>query len=227
MEAVHPGWYIVGTVGIALLPLFLGLCTSYLKISVVLNMIRSGIGAQQVPSGLVTMALSVALTLFVFGPLLNQTAQMASGVGWPSLSEAPSSDALEQAAQLIAPWKTFLRSQTGDRELAIFRQLAQQCTDCIDDSRFDRMNGSEDEPSLFELLPAFLVSELKEAFAIGFVVLLPMLVVDLIVANVLMGLGMFMVSPVMVSLPIKLFLFVVSDAWVLLTNGLVHSYVVT
>jgi len=236
----NPFWIVGMTFVVALLPVLAGLLTSYIKVSIVLGMLRSALGAQQVPSGLVVMALSMALTGFIMGPTIEETFEIAEGIDFEVIKEAPSIDSISAFAPLLDPWRNFMMKHTGSRELAVFEGLANSvdypnATEAPADTAEHSVGGFEiellvdevfdpEKISLRILIPAFVLSELKGAFAMGFVLLLPFLVVDLIVANVLVGMGMFMVSPVMISLPLKLMLFVVADGWLLLSKGLIESY---
>lgn len=211
MSSINPIWLLMCAVFLALVPLLIGLVTSYIKISIVLGLFRSGLGAQQVPSGLVVMALSFAMTLFVMAPTLEETRRIGETVDFARLAANPKLENLKPLEVLLEPWTSFVSEHAGAAEVAAFTGLA---------APKSKLEGR----SLRVLIPAFILSELKEAFAMGFVLLLPFLVVDLIVANILVGMGMYMVSPVMISLPLKLILFVLCDGWMLLTKGLIASY---
>ena len=206
---------LLASLALGLLPLLAGVASSYLKVSIVLGMIRSGLGAQQVPGTMVTMSLAVAITLAVMAPVLSRSADVVTSLDAQKLSKSSPHDVLEQLAPAIAPWREFMQKHTGERELAVMRQAMK--------SNFEALKNDQ-IIELRALIPAFVLSELKQGFAMGFVVLLPFLVIDLVVANLLVGMGMMMVSPVMVSLPLKLLLFVLSDGWLLLCRGLIESY---
>ena len=183
-------------------------------------MLKNALGAGDVPSGAVIAALSAILTLYVMAPVGEQIAE-AAGPSATSIDVAdPLSDldALGEAITAgVAPLKAFLTRNAGSRERALFLELAQ-------DARGDDGRDSVSENDLLVVLPAFLVTELSEAFQIGFLVFLPFLVVDLVVSNVLMSLGMHMLNPTQVSMPFKLLLFVVVDGWYLLARALVLGY---
>ena len=216
MTTTHPFWIILATLVIALMPIVVGVATSYIKVTVVLGLLKSGIGAQQVPGTVVVMALACAITMYVMGPTIDETVTRARGINFEALAREPSTENIRALGPLLEPWKNFMESHVGERERQAFTAL-----------RSSDKSGSSSEGELLsmrELVPAFVLSELKESFAMGFVLLLPFLVIDLIVANVLAGMGMFMVSPAMISLPLKLILFVVADGWLLLTRGLIVSY---
>jgi type III secretory pathway component EscR len=236
MTTLNPFWLILLTALLALIPVMIGLVTSYVKVSVVLGMLRSGLGAQQVPGNLVVMAVSLAITFYVMSPVVLETAELAEQINFSIVLKNPSIESLEKLAPLFEPWREFMRKHAGQREL---KALGEMRVSALADlpglkggnppavvqapSNAVSKNLQEDPP-LRVLLIAFVLTELKEAFAMGFVLILPFLVIDLIVANLLAGLGMFMVSPLLISLPLKLILFVVSDGWVLLTRGLINSY---
>ncbi len=211
----NPIWLIIfGTVA-ALMPLIIGLLTSYLKVSIVLNVLKNALGTQQVPSSLVVMALSMALTFHIMSPQLNTSFAELNKIKFPKKIENID---VEKFKVVALPWIEFLKKHAGERELKVLKQ----------GSKKKKINSEEEvEKEITDLktiVPAFVLTELKEAFSMAFVVLLPFMVIDLIVANILVGLGMHMLSPVMISLPLKILLFVVSDAWLLLTKGLVESY---
>ncbi len=214
-QSLHPEWFVIGSLAIAFLPLLLGVLTSYLKVSVVLSMLRSGLGAQNTPSAMVTMALSLGLTLSIMAPVFQESKQASDRIDFSLLKKKPTKEVADTFAPVVKPWMDFLTQHAGEREKAVFLQPTTE----------EEVAQQKTSPDVQGILLAFLTAELKEAFAIGFVVLLPFLVVDLVVANLLVGLGMFMVSPVMIALPLKLLLFVLADGWVLLTQGLLHSYV--
>jgi flagellar biosynthesis protein FliP len=228
LNQVHPLWTVVAAFCFALLPLLLGVLTSYVKISIVLGMLKSALGTQNVPGNVVVMALSLAMTIFVMGPVLEQSWKGLSHLDSSVFYESPNLEIALQLDGAIQPWKEFLRRHARNREILLLVELEkdirrnegheQQLTEALE---FD-----PSDVSLRVLMPAFLLSELKSAFAMAFILLVPFLVIDLIVANLLVGMGMFMVSPIMISLPLKLVLFVASDGWILLTRSLVHSYFV-
>lgn len=211
-ESINPYWLIVGSGAIAFIPFFVGIATSYVKMSIVFGMIRSALGAQNVPSGLIVTALSLTMTIYVMGPVIEISVERASALRSSDLKREP----IKSLTPLVQPWRKFLSDHAGPRELQMLVALRSGGS--------SSSSISPDEVSIAVLLPAFLLSELKAAFSMAFVVLLPFLVIDLVVSNILVGLGMYMVSPVMISLPLKLLLFVTSDAWLLIVKGLIESY---
>lgn len=234
MSTSNPIWLVVVAGVMALLPLLVGLVTSYIKISVVLGMLKSGIGAQGVPSAIVIMALSLAMTLFIMGPVLTETATVADTLDYSAISKEPNRKNIETLLPLVEPWKVFMSKHAGNRELSTLEHLARGQKAKVEDNKKDQkieptnISDSADigRNTMSILIPAFILTELKEAFAMGFVLLLPFLAVDLIVSNILVGLGMNMVSSSMVALPLKLMIFVLADGWLLLSKGLVTSYTI-
>lgn len=205
---------------LAVVPLLLMVTTSYVKIAVVFSILRNGLGTGQVPSGTVIAALAAILSLYVMAPVGEQIAEEAG----PAAAEIDPADPLADLEALgaaidagLVPLKGFLERNAGQREQALFLDLARQ-------ARPDNQQDRVSEGDLLVLLPSFLITELTEAFQIGFLVLLPFLVVDLVVSNVLMSLGMHMMNPTQVSMPFKLLLFVLVDGWYLLARALVVGY---
>lgn len=190
------------------LPALLLAFTAFTRIAVVLFLLRQGLGSHTAPPNLVLMALAVLLTIFVMLPALKTINTEAYQ---PYLAgQLAFNDAAEQASQ---PLKTFMLRQTRAEDLSLFTEGDKT----IDPKQVDSV-------PLAALAPAFLTSELKTAFQIGFMVVLPFLVIDLVVAAVLTALGMIMVPPQLVSLPLKLLLFVTVDGWHLLVGSLIGSF---
>jgi len=190
------------------LPAVLLLMTSFTRIVIVLSLLRHALGTQASPPNQVVIGLSLFLTLFVMGPVVDRIYSEAY-VPYTQ-QKLPFDQALDRAQ---APLRTFMLKQTREPDLALFIKLA----------RAQAPKTKEDIP-LRVLVPAFVTSELKTAFQIGFMVFLPFLIIDLVVASVLMSMGMMMLSPVLISLPFKLMLFVLVDGWTLLIGSLVASF---
>ena len=193
---------------LSLAPAILLTCTSFTKILVVLGLTRNALGLQQTPPNQVLAGLALFLSLFIMTPVL--TAMNSEGL-------KPYMDGSKTSAQAWAdgskPLKNFMLDHTDDAELELLTNVAKR------DLPKDRK-----DVELTTLVPAFILSELKEAFIIGFIVFIPFLVIDIVVSGALMALGMMMMPPVMVSLPFKLLLFVLVDGWGLLIKSLVASY---
>ena len=199
---------LLGLTLLSLVPAILLTCTSFTKILVVLGLTRNALGLQQIPPNQVLAGLALFLSLFIMSPVLKQ--MNAEGVQ-PYLSGAKTqTQAFEDGVQ---PLRGFMLKQTGDKEIALLTDVAHR--------------AKPDKPSdvaLTTLIPAFILSELKQAFIIGFMIFIPFLVIDIVVSAGLMSLGMMMMPPVMVSLPFKILLFVLVDGWGLIIKALVQSY---
>jgi type III secretion protein R len=200
---------------VGLLPFAFMALTSFVKIATVLQIVRGAIGANGVPSSTVVLALSAALTLIAMAPVGSRIAERLQ----PLLgsSAADPGELLRGAVDAVRePLRVFLNDNASVDEKARFLKLAKKKRPADD---------SVSDTDLMVVVPAFLVTELLEAFALGFAIYLPFLVIDLVVANVLIGLGMQMMNPTQISLPFKLLLFVAADGWGLLAEALVTGYV--
>ncbi len=194
---------------------FMG-ATAFIKISTVLQIVRSAIGAQGVPSNTVMMALATSLTLVAMAPVGQQILDRAAPL--THAKGLDSSTTLERAVDAVRePMRAFLSSNASEKERARFLSVARSARSEADR---DKVGASD----FTVLVPAFVVTELTEAFAVGFLLFLPFLVIDLVVSNVLLALGMQMLSPTQVSLPFKLLLFAAIDGWGLLAQALVAGY---
>jgi flagellar biosynthesis protein FliP len=192
---------------LTLLPSLVIMMTAFTRIIVVFAILRQAIGLQQTPSNQILIGLAIFLTAFVMMPVLQQINTVAVE---PYLAETlPPQDALAAA---VEPIRTFMLAQTREDDLSLFVDLA------------DDQAVTPEDVNFFVLVPAFMTSELKTAFQMGFMLFIPFLVIDLIVASVLMSMGMMMLSPLMISLPFKIMLFVVVDGWVLVMGTLATSF---
>jgi flagellar biosynthetic protein FliP len=192
---------------LSLIPFLLMMCTSFVRIIVVLSLVRSAIGASALPPNAVLSGLALVLTLVVMTPTLQRIEREA--VDPYSHGSVSQSQALERAAR---PLRDFMLRQTRVADVALFERVARR-----------RPEPPASAP-LTVLVPAFVVGELRGAFAIGFALYLPFVAIDLAVAAMLMGLGMMMLSPPVVSLPVKLLLFVMVDGWALVCGGVAASF---
>ncbi len=199
---------LIGLTLISLLPAILLTCTSFTKILVVLGLTRNALGLQQTPPNQVLVGLALFLSLFIMGPVLSQVND--EGLQPYLDGDKAASVAFEDG---LEPLRGFMLDNTDDDELVLLTSVADK------DLPKDRS-----EVSTATLVPAFVLSELKAAFIIGFIVFIPFLVIDIVVSGALMALGMMMMPPVMVSLPFKLLLFVLVDGWALVIKSLVASY---
>ena len=193
---------------LSLAPSILIMMTSFTRIVVVLSLLRTALGTATAPPNAVIVALALFLTAFVMGPAL----QTAYDFGIRPLinNEITVEQAFERSSQ---PLKLFMQKNVREKDLALFSDLSRE-----------PRPATPEELSLRILVPAFMISELKRAFEIGFLLFLPFLIIDLVVASVLMSMGMMMLPPVVVSLPFKLIFFVLVDGWSLVAGSLVQSY---
>ena len=194
---------------LSFLPAILLMMTGFTRIVIVLSLLRQAIGTQSAPPNQVIIGLSLFLTLFVMGPTLDQVYQDAYV---PYTTNVIGFE--EAAAKAEAPMRQFMLKQTRQSDFSLFSRLA----------RLDASVTAETAPFRV-LVPAFVTSELKSAFQIGFMIFIPFLVIDMVVSSILMSLGMMMLSPVLVALPFKLMLFVLADGWNLLIGSLAASFV--
>jgi type III secretory pathway component EscR len=205
---------------LAAIPLMVVTATCYLKCSVVLSLLRGGFGTQQAPSNAMVMALSLVISLAVMEPVGQEVYAQFTHLKTSDLTRLPVPRLIERVGETLAPWQRFLRKHCGERELEVFSGQV----DGVVVSGATASNDPQPEVRPIQLLAAFVLSEIRRGFVAAFVLLIPFFVVDVVVANVLVGLGLTMMSPVVVSLPIKLLLFITCDGWLLLASGMLQSY---
>ena len=193
---------------LSLAPSILIMMTSFTRIVVVLSLLRTALGTATAPPNSVIISLALFLTAFVMGPAFQQAYDI--GVKPLMNNEITTEQAFERSAE---PMRAFMLKNVRDKDLHLFMDMSRE-------PRPDK----PDDLSLRILVPAFMISELKRAFEIGFLLFLPFLIIDLVVASVLMSMGMMMLPPVVVSLPFKLIFFVLVDGWSLVAGSLVQSY---
>jgi flagellar biosynthetic protein FliP len=193
---------------LTLAPAILIMMTGFTRIIIVLSFLRQAMGIQQMPPNQLLVGLSLFLTFFVMGPAFKEINE--TGVQ-PYLAGKISQDAALENS--LAPLRKFMFHQTRDQDLALFVKLA----------KIEAPKTRADVPTIV-LVPAFVVSELKTAFQIGFIIFLPFLVIDIVASSVLMAMGMMMLPPVVISLPFKIMLFVLVDGWGLLIGSMVKSF---
>ena len=193
---------------ISLAPGLLIMTTSFTRIVVVLSFLRNAMGTMQAPSNQIIVGLSLFITFFIMSPVWQQINTTALQ---PFKAQTISQE--EAFHRAVQPVRKFMLSQTREKDLALFVSI----------SKSPRPKNADDIPTL-TLIPAFMISELRTAFQIGFLIYVPFLVVDMVVASVLMSMGMMMLPPVMISLPFKILLFVLVDGWGLVIGSLVKSF---
>lgn len=194
---------------LTLIPAALFCLTGFTRILIVLGFIRTAIGTPTAPPNQVLVGIALFLTLFVMAPTFNTIKTTA----WDPL-EAGRIDTAQAVERAQVPLREFMFRQTRDKDLALFVRLS---------GTREQPRTRRDIPTT-TLIPAFIISELKTAFQIGFMIFLPFLIIDLIVASTLMSMGMIMLPPVFISLPFKILLFVLVDGWALITDSLVRSF---
>ena len=193
---------------LTLAPSILIMTTSFSRIIIVLSFLRQAMGTQQTPPTQVLIGLGLFLTLFVMSPIWSEVNERALR---PYLAEEMSQ--LEALKQAETPIKKFMLRQTREKDLALFIHLGNE----------NKVNHAE-EASMQTIIPAFIISELKTAFQIGFLIYIPFLILDMVVASILLSMGMMMLPPVLISLPFKLMLFVMVDGWYLTVGSLMKSF---
>ncbi len=216
LTAFSPSSALLTVIFLALAPFVAVMVTSFTKIVVVLSLLRNALGVQQIPPNLVLNGLALILTLYVMYPVGQKV--MSNLEGQENIAESTESMLLAADAAK-EPVREFLLKHSREREREFFLNTVQRMVD---------KEGLNTEPlsssDFIVIIPAFTVSELTTAFQIGFLIFLPFIVIDLVIANILMAMGMMMLSPTVVSLPFKLLLFVLIEGWAKLAHGLVLSY---
>ncbi len=193
---------------LSLAPSILVLMTSFTRISIVLSFVRKAVGTQSTPSNQIVIALSLFLTFFVMAPVFKNINDNAFQ---PYLKGNLTNEQFYKKS--ITPLRNFMLKQTREKDLALM----------IKSSKLEKPNSAEDLP-LQVIVPAFAISELRIAFEMGFLIYLPFLMIDMIVASILMSMGMMMLPPVLISAPFKILLFVMVDGWYIVIDALVHSF---
>jgi type III secretion protein R len=209
-----PSSALITVIVLALMPFVAVMITSFTKIVVVLSLLRNALGLQQVPPNLIINGLAIVLSIYIMFPVGNKIYQSAVEVENPVKDTGTLLQVLNNSKE---PMREFLSKHTNTEEKQFFYSSINRLFEKKekDDIRMD---------DYIVLIPAFTVSELTTAFQIGFLIFLPFIVIDLVIANILMAMGMMMLSPTVISLPFKLLLFVLIDGWTKLTHGLVLSY---
>ena len=198
----------------AIVPFAIMMVTSFSKIVVVLSIVRSALGTQQAPPTMVLTGLAAVLSATIMAPTFERMWEAGKGL---SVDTSDAMSMFSQATSVLQPLRDFLVKHGSPEERAHFVDMAKEL-------RADEENPQVNESDLAIVVPAFVITELKEAFIIGFLIFLPFLVLDMLIANVLLALGMQTLSPSQVSLPFKILLFVAVDGWALLARGLILGY---
>ncbi|HVZ45037.1 MAG TPA: type III secretion system export apparatus subunit SctR [Ramlibacter sp.] len=199
---------------LALVPIAIMTTTSFLKISIVLSLVRTALGVQQTPPNIILYALSLMLTVFIMAPVGSAIVAAADIEAHPAHDAAGFISAAKRGAE---PMRKFLLANSKVEQRDFFVAQAKRIWP-------PKMAEEARQDDLLILVPAFLVTEMTAAFEIGFLLFLPFIVIDLVVSNILMAMGMMMVSPATITLPLKLFLFVMVDGWSRLLHGMILTY---
>lgn len=209
-----PIYLIVGLSALALVPFAAVMLTSFVKLAVVLSLIRNALGVQQIPPNIALYGLAIIISIFIMAPVGYEISDIVA----KNPGALESADGIKLVVeQSIVPIKAFLSRYASEQEAAFFLETAQSLWP-------EHIAATVQADDMLILVPTFVVSELTNAFQIGFLIYLPFIAIDLIISNILLALGMMMVSPMTISLPFKLLLFVLVDGWANLIHGLVLSY---
>jgi len=191
----------------SLLPFIFCCMTSFLRFIIVFSMLKTAMGTQQVPPSIVIIGLSMILTFYTMGPVFEKMYERGS------VPYQKTQNVMLTFEEGSKPLKEFMMKQTRESDMAFFIELSTKTPP-----------KSPEDITIWQIAPAYIVSELKTAFEIGFIIFVPFIVLDMVVANILLALGMFMLSPTIISLPFKLLIFIAVDGWALIVQGLVQSY---
>ena len=193
---------------LTLLPFMVSGMTSFLRYVIVFSILKQAMGTQQVPPSMVLVGLALILTFYTMSPVFGE---MYTAVN-PLLNN-PKSNVMDIMNKGVVPLKQFMMRQTREEDVRIFLEVSRK-----------RAPDSVNDLSIWEITPAFMLSELRTSFEIGFVIFIPFVIIDLVVANILMALGMMMLSPTIISLPFKILIFIAVDGWSLIVRGLIQSF---
>lgn len=191
----------------SMLPFVFVCMTSFLRYAIVFSILKQALGTQQVPPAIVLIGLSMILTFYTMGGVFSQMWELGS------VPYQQKGDMVMAIVEGAKPLKEFMMKQTREGDLAFFVKMSK-----------GRAPKNVEEITIWEVAPAYIISELKTAFEIGFLVFVPFVILDLVVANILLALGMFMLSPTIISLPFKLLIFIAVDGWGMIVQGLVGSF---
>ena len=208
LNTLDPALQLIVLMGsLSLVPFIIVSMTSFLRYIIVLSILKTALGTQQVPPAMVLVGMALILTMYTMAPVFAEMYEKIS----------PGMDRGDSVVTLLMdgsePLKNFMMRQTRQSDLAFFIELGR-----------NEMPESPEEIAIWEAAPAYMLSELRTSFEIGFIIFIPFIVLDMVVANILLALGMFMLSPTIISLPFKILVFVAVDGWSLIISGLVRSF---
>lgn len=209
-----PFLLVLGMSLLALAPFIAIMTTSFVKLAIVFGLLRNALGVQQIPPNMAIHGLAIILTIYIMAPVFFEISDIIENEKISTENMGSIKSAFEKS---IEPFRNFIEKNSNDREKAFFLSSAEKLWP-------EKYSDRIDSRSLLILIPSFTVSEITSAFEIGFLLYLPFIAIDLIVSNILLAMGMMMVSPMTISLPFKLLLFVLIDGWARLIHGLVLTY---
>jgi flagellar biosynthesis protein FliP len=209
LGSIDPALQLILLMGsMTLLPFMLAGMTSFMRYAIVFSILKQAMGTQQVPPAVILVGLALVLTLYTMGPVFGEIYTVVD-----PMMKNPKANILEVLDEGSVPLKNFMLRQTRQEDVKIFLEMSR-----------DKPPASPKELEIWEVAPAYMLSELRTSFEIGFVIFVPFVIVDLVVSNILMALGMMMLSPTIISLPFKILIFVAVDGWGLIVRGLVRSF---
>jgi len=198
----------------SLVPFLVVMGTSFVKMMIVFSLVRNALGIQSIPPNIALNGIALILTLYVMAPVVSETIEVLQG---HRISLNNPASIISVGSSAVVPYRQFLLKHVDDDQVDFFIETAEELWG-------ERYEHELTRDNLFILIPAFVVGQLTSAFEIGFLIYLPFIVVDLVISNILLAMGMMMLSPVTISLPFKLLLFVFLDGWEMLIQGLILSY---
>ena len=217
LNLTSPFYLMIPLALMALIPFMAVMGTSFLKLVVVFSILRNATGLQQIPPNIAMNALAIILTLYIMAPVGYEAFEIIQKEEIQFNLKSQDMDWVEDLKLIVKPYKQFIKQNTNEQQRAFFLKSTRLLWP-------KKYQMELDENDFIVLLPSFCLSELTKAFQIGFLLYLPFIIIDLIVSNILLAMGMMMVSPMTISLPFKLLLFVLLDGWTRLIHGLVLSY---
>ncbi len=220
---INPIVLVIGLTSLSIIPFFIIMTTSFLKLVIVFSVLRAALGNQQIPPNIIVTGLSLIITIYIMFPVgvrIHEDLLSDSTI----VENISKKDDLSYWIHIIQkakiPIQDFLLKNIHDQEHSFFYHLANEKISASDDEKREIISPND----MIILIPSFVISELKEAFEIGFLIFLPFIVIDMVIANILQAMGMMMLSPTTISLPFKLLLFVMADGWSLVIKGLIKGY---
>jgi len=216
MDSLNPIVLLVAFMGLSIAPLIAIMATAFLKISVVIFIIRNALGIQQIPPNMAINGLAIILSIYIMAPVGMETYKILSSQT-TNFEKLQDPEALAELATSLEPMQSFLLKHSDKIQRDFFVRTTKKLWP-------EEYSKDVTETNLLILLPAFTLTELTEAFEVGFLLYLPFITIDLVISNILLAMGMMMVSPMTISLPFKLLLFVLVDGWTRLIHGLVLTY---